>query len=87
MFSVNQLAERVRDAGKRMGYHIKVKHIENPRIEKEEHYYNPKYSGLLELGLEPHFLTDAVLDNMLKVIEAHKDSINRDAIFRGVKWK
>ncbi len=86
MFSVNQLADRVQAAGKRMGYDIKVKHIENPRIEKEEHYYNPKYSGLLELGLEPHLLTDDVLDNMLKVVEAHKDRINRDAIFRGVKW-
>jgi hypothetical protein len=29
-----------------------VKNIENPCVEKEEHYNNPSYFGLLEPGLE-----------------------------------
>ena len=85
-FSVNELADKVRICGKKLGYDVKINHIENPRKEKEEHYYNPKYTGLLELGLQPHYLTDDVLEGMFKVVGKYKDCINRDAIFRGVKW-
>ncbi len=86
-FSVNELADKVYTVGKELGYNIKVDHIENPRKEKEEHYYNPKYTGLLELGLKPNYLTDEVLAGMFRVVEQYKDQINREAIFRGIKWK
>ncbi|GAB62025.1 MAG: NAD-dependent epimerase/dehydratase family protein [Candidatus Jettenia sp.] len=86
-FSVNELADKVYTVGKELGYNIKVDHIENPRKEKEEHYYNPKYTGLLELGLKPNYLTDEVLAGIFRVVERYKDRINREAIFRGIKWK
>ena len=86
-FSVNQLSEKVRNVGQKLGYQVRIKNIENPRVENEEHYYNPSYSGLLELGLTPHYLTDDVLEGMFKVVELYKKQINRDAIFRGIKWK
>jgi UDP-sulfoquinovose synthase len=86
-FSVIELAERIRRAGKSLGYNISLQNMENPRIEKEEHYYNPKYTGLFELGLEPHYLTDQILKDMFKVIEKYKSRINRDSIFKGIKWK
>ncbi|MEE8575604.1 MAG: NAD-dependent dehydratase, partial [Thermodesulfobacteriota bacterium] len=86
-FSVNELAEKVEGAGNRRGHKVKVEKIENPRVEKEEHYYNPKYTGLVELGLSPHFLTGDVLDGIFETVERHKDRIERDAIFRGVSWK
>jgi len=86
-FSVNQLAEKVRKVGQKLGYQVEIKNIENPRVEKEEHYYNPTYSGLLELGLTPHYLTDDALEGMFKVVDQYKKQINRDAIFRGIKWK
>jgi len=53
-FSVNQLAEKVQQVGSRMGLSVRISHVENPRKESEEHYYNPTHTGLLELGLEPH---------------------------------
>ncbi|TLD42972.1 MAG: UDP-sulfoquinovose synthase [Candidatus Jettenia ecosi] len=86
-FSVNELADKVYTVGKELGYNIKVDHIENPRKEKEEHYYNPKYTGLLELGLKPNYLTDEVLAGIFRVVERYKGRINREAIFRGIKWK
>ncbi|GAB4390289.1 MAG: NAD-dependent epimerase/dehydratase family protein [Thermodesulfovibrionales bacterium] len=85
-FSVNELAERVRRAASGLGYKVQVRNVENPRKESEEHYYNPKYTGLLELGLQPHLLTDEVLEEMLRAVETHKERINQQAIFRGVKW-
>jgi len=72
--------------GDNLGYNVKIEHIENPRKEAEEHYYNPKYTGLIELGLKPHFFTDDVLSDMFRVVEKYKDRINKDAIYRGVRW-
>ena len=42
-----------------------VKSVPNPRIEAEEHYYNAKHTGLLELGLQPHFLSDNLISSLL----------------------
>lgn len=86
-FSVNQLAEKVRAIGRRLGYDVQIDHIANPRIEKEDHYYNPRYTGLLELGLKPHLLTDEVLEGMFRKVAAYKGRINREAIFKGISWK
>ncbi len=61
--------------------------MENPRKEAEDHYYNPAHTGLLELGLEPNQLTDDVLAQMMETVIRHKDAINKDVIFRGVKWE
>ena len=85
-FSVNDLAEKVQKAGKSLGYSVQINSIQNPRKEKEEHYYNPTYTGLKELGLKPHLLTTEILEGMFKKVESHKPNINKDAIFRGVKW-
>ncbi len=87
LFSVNELAMRVKAVGDRLGHNVTLQHIENPRVEKEEHYYNPTYTGLLELGLKPHNLTDGVLEEMFRVVEKYRERINRQAIFRGIKWK
>jgi UDP-sulfoquinovose synthase len=43
-----------------------ISKVENPRKEAEEHYYNPEHMGLRELGLEPHYLTDDVIDQMIE---------------------
>jgi UDP-sulfoquinovose synthase len=86
VFTVNELAERVMNVGRKLGYRAEVSHLENPRKELEEHYYNPKYSGLLDLGLTPNYLTDEVLENMFRRLEKSKPSINRASIFRGIKW-
>ena len=85
-FSVNQLAEKVKAVGDKLGYAVEMRSYENPRVEKEEHYYNPKYTGLLDLGLEPHLLTDAVLEEMFQSVEKYKDRVDKGKIFKGIKW-
>ena len=86
-FAVNDLATKVATVGRSLGYQVEINHIPNPRVEKEEHYYNPRYSGLLELGLQPHFLTDEVLTEMFQLVARHRHNINTKAIFRGIQWK
>ena len=63
---MNELAEKVQDVGRKLGYQVKIDHLENPRKEAEEHYYNPTYQGLIGLGVKPHYLTDEVLEGMMK---------------------
>jgi UDP-sulfoquinovose synthase len=85
-FSANQLADKVQRVGITLGYDVKINHIENPRKESEEHYYNPTYQGLVDIGVEPHYLTDEVLTGMFKIVEKFRDNIRKHVIFRGVKW-
>jgi UDP-sulfoquinovose synthase len=85
-FSVMQLAEHVKRVGNTFGLQVQIKPVENPRKEAEEHYYNPKHTGLIELGLKPNFLTDDVLARMIAFVLKYKDQIKNDQIFRQVKW-
>lgn len=86
-FTVNQLAERVRDAGRRLGFDVGVVHVDNPRKEMEEHYYNARHSGLLELGLKPHFMTEEVLVGMLERIAENRDAIDAKKVMPRVSWR
>jgi UDP-sulfoquinovose synthase len=85
-FSVMELAERVRDAASGLGREVVIEHVPNPRKEMETHYYNAKHSKLLDLGLQPHLLSEELIDSMIGTIERHADRVNRDIILQGVKW-
>jgi len=86
-FSVNELADLVQKAGNRLGLGVEINSIENPRKEAEEHYYNATHSGLLELGLKPHFLTQDILVDMLEVVLRNRDNIDMNKIMPRVRWK
>ncbi len=85
-FSVNELAAKTQQAGITLGIKVKIEHIENPRKELEDHYYNPTYQGLTDIGVEPHYLSDEYMIHALEEAIKHKGNIRRDVIFRGIKW-
>jgi len=85
-FSANELAEIVRKVGCDLGYEVGINNIENPRKEAEEHYYNPTYQGLLEIGVEPNYLTDEVVGSLIKLVGEYRQNIRKDVIFNGIKW-
>jgi len=86
LFSVLELAERVRDAAAHLGREVVIERIPNPRKEAEHHYYNAQHTKLLELGLEPHYLSEELIDTMIDTIDRHRDQVNREVILQGVKW-
>lgn len=86
-FSVHELAERVRRAGQLVGLDVKVESIENPRREAEDHYYKPVHSGLRELGLKPHLLTEERLAEMIEIVRRYAHHIEPRKILPRVKWK
>ena len=85
-FSVNELAEKVKAAGAGLGLDVEIQNVDNPRIELEEHYYNPSHTGLIDLGLKPNYLTEQVLVQMMEFAIKHQKSITPENIYRKVKW-
>jgi UDP-sulfoquinovose synthase len=85
-FSVNRLAQMVQRAGGELGLRVDIRHIPNPRLEAEEHYYNPVHTGFLELGLKPHYLTEEILCHMLKLVHKYRDNIQSRLIPPKVAW-
>lgn len=85
-FTVNELADRVKKTGDAMGLNVEIKSIPNPRKEKEEHYYSPAYSGLIEMGLQPNYMTEEVLAAMLERIIVHRERIMKNRIMPRVRW-
>ncbi len=85
-FSVMDLAELVQKAGARAGLEVNIQHVENPRVEQEEHYYNAKHSKLEDMGLKPNLLSDEVLDSMLQAALANRDTVNAGTIMPRVRW-
>jgi UDP-sulfoquinovose synthase len=61
--------------------------LDNPRVEHEEHYFHAANTKLLDLGLEPHLLTDDVIAGMLSLIERHRDRVDLEAIAPTVQWR
>jgi len=85
-FTVNELAERVQSVGNQLNLAVEIRPVENPRKEAEDHYYNPLHTGLLELGLKPHYLADEVLEKMIEIVLHYKSNIQEHKIYRKVKW-
>ncbi len=86
IFSIAELAHLVARAGELLGLEVRVKRVENPRVELEEHYYNPVHSKLVNLGLQPHCLSDVLLESMLKRIQQFAYRIKWEIILPRVKW-
>lgn len=87
VFSIKELAELVAKEAKSKGYTTKVECIENPRVESEEHYYNPVNDNFIKLGLKPRKLSEVLVDSMLDIINKHKSNIDVDALMPKIKWK
>ena len=86
-FSINELAEIVREAALHHGLVVEPVHVENPRVELEEHYYNAKHTKLLDLGLKPHLLSETLIDSMFTAIERYKDRVIADRIDPRTRWR
>jgi UDP-sulfoquinovose synthase len=85
-FSILQLAELVADQARKLGLAAEILHLPNPRVEQEQHHYNPTHTKLLELGLQPRLLSNELIDTMMTTILEYKDRIKQEVILPKVKW-
>ncbi len=58
-----------------------------PRVEAEEHYYNAKHSKLIDLGLQPHYLSDSLLDSLMNIAIQYQDRIDISLFLPQVQWR
>jgi UDP-sulfoquinovose synthase len=86
-FSVLDLARLVQTAGEKLGLTVEVEHLPDPRVEAEQHYYNAKHSKLIELGLEPHLLSDSLLDSLMNVALEYRDRIDLGVMLPQINWR
>jgi UDP-sulfoquinovose synthase len=86
-FSVLDLARRVQAVAAQEGIEVGIDHLENPRVEKYDHYYHAINTNLLDLGLQPNLLTDEVLRGILHTAQAHAGGVRRDLVLPTVTWK
>ena len=86
-FSVLDLAKNVQEAGKDLGMKVEIDHIPDPRVEAEHHYYNAKHSKLLDLGLQPHFLSESLLDSLMNIALKYRDRVDPTIMLPQVNWR
>ena len=85
-FSVMQLAQSVQRNAAKIGIDVEIGYYENPRVESEVHYYNPNHSNLFDLGLQPHYLEDSLVESVLNRVVQFKDRIIPDQIVPRIRW-
>ncbi|WP_349259993.1 NAD-dependent epimerase/dehydratase family protein [Actinocrinis sp.] len=82
--SVEQIAKTVAAA---YPGDVQVEYLDNPRVESENHYYNAVHTSLEKLGLQPHLLSDTLIESLFDVVEQNRDRIELDAMRPVVHWR
>jgi UDP-sulfoquinovose synthase len=83
-FSVIQMAEMVAEC---YPGSTRIEHMDDPRVEKEEHYYRAAHTKLLDLGLVPHLLEPSTIRSLLAVVDRHRDRVDLTAVRPTVEWR
>src|SRR5581483_8210073 len=67
--------------------HVEVEHLDNPRVEAENHYYKVAHTGLVELGLTPHLLSDTLLTSLYAIADQYKHRADPTLLRPTVTWR
>ena len=89
-YSVNELASiTAKSSMEVLGYAPEILHVENPRVEKEEHYYNPENGKLRELGYRPSGNLKEDIATILEDVKKFKKNAEkfRSVIMPKTQWK
>ncbi len=88
VYDLTELAEKVKKVAASLGVTAKIQNIENPRIEMEDHYYNPDHEHLLNLGYKPTHDIEAEMKIMLTDLLKYKDRIEakQHALIPDIRW-
>jgi nucleoside-diphosphate-sugar epimerase len=71
------------------GKTAEIKHVENPRVELEDHYYNPENQKLKDLGYRRKRELKQEISVILKDLEKYRSRIlkHQDSIMPKTIWK
>ena len=82
--SVQQIAEAIKSASPE---DVHIDYLPNPRVELAEHYYNVTHTKLIELGLQPHLLSDTLNDSLFEITKRYAHRVRPEALLPTVNWR
>ncbi len=89
--SIRQIADTVSveypNWSRANGNEVRIEHVDNPRVEAYDHYYNVKHTALVNLGLKPTLLSTALIDHLFDVVDRYRDRVDLGAIMPTVSWR
>src|ERR1700753_353003 len=66
---------------------VTIEHLDNPRVELPDHYYNVTPTKLEELGLEPHLLSETLIESLFEVTKRYAHRVRPEALLPTVNWR
>jgi UDP-sulfoquinovose synthase len=66
---------------------VTIENLQNPRIEAPEHYYKVNYTKLMDLGLEPHLLSDTLIESLFDITKQYAHRVRLEALRPTVTWR
>ncbi len=88
VYDLTELAATVASVAADLGMSVEVQNVENPRMESEQHYFNPAREHLLELGYQPTHDVRSEIGHMLEDLLEHSSRIEerRHVLIPDVRW-
>ncbi len=89
VYDLTELATRVQAAARQLGLQATIEHLDNPRVELEDHYYHPDRRNLIDRGYKPSHDLDAELRVMLADLRPHADRIlaRQAVLLPDIRWR
>jgi UDP-sulfoquinovose synthase len=66
---------------------VTIENLENPRVEAPEHYYKVSHTKLVDLGLQPHLLSDTLIESLFEVTKRYAHRVRPEALRPTVNWR
>ncbi len=86
-WSVLELAQLVEKVAHSLDLEPKLARLENPRVEKEAHYYKAANTRLMDLGLKPQLLNEETVERLLLMAMENRDHIHPETFVPRVNWR
>ena len=82
--SVKDIAETIQAASPE---DVRIEHLDNPRVELADHYYRVTHTRLIELGLQPHLLSDTLIESLFEITKRYAHRVRSEALLPTVNWR
>jgi UDP-sulfoquinovose synthase len=82
--SVREIADTVASA---YPGEVTIEELDNPRVEAPEHYYKVAHTKLVDLGLDPHLLSDTLIESLFEITKRYAHRVRPEALRPTVNWR
>jgi UDP-sulfoquinovose synthase len=82
--SVGEIAQTIADLSPEA---VTISQLDNPRVEAENHHYHVVHTGLVELGLQPHLLSDTLIESLFEITKRYAHRVRPEALLPTIRWR